>query len=385
MRVLVATTAGAGHFAPLVPFAAALRDAGHAVRVAAPAAFAPVVRRAGFDHVPLADPPPAEIGPVFARLPSLSLEAANAVIVREVFCGIDARAALPAMQAEADQWRPDVILRETAEFASYLVAERTGVPHVQVAMSLAAVEAFMHPLVDQPLRTLGSPSGWAGVAAAPRLTLVPASLEDPDQPAARPSHRFRQPMLPASVPDVPRAWWPASGAPLVYVTFGSVAANLGFFPDFYRAMLTALADLPVRILLTLGEAGDPEQLRPLPANVHVERWWPQEQVMPRAAAMVTHGGFGTTLLGLSTGLPMVVVPLFAVDQYATARRIQAVGAGIALEDGATAPARVHSALDQVLTDGAYRTAARRVAGEIAQLPHPSACVAVLEALVNEGA
>jgi hypothetical protein len=31
MRVLVATTAGSGHFAPLVPFAAALRDAGHTV------------------------------------------------------------------------------------------------------------------------------------------------------------------------------------------------------------------------------------------------------------------------------------------------------------------------------------------------------------------
>jgi hypothetical protein len=48
------------------------------------------------------------------------------------------------MPAVADQWRPDVILRETAEFASYVVADGTGIPHIQVAMSLAAVEAFMH-------------------------------------------------------------------------------------------------------------------------------------------------------------------------------------------------------------------------------------------------
>ena len=70
MRVLVATTAGAGHFAALAPFAAAIRDAGHAVRVAAPASFASAVQRAGFAHAPLADAPSDETGPVFARLPT---------------------------------------------------------------------------------------------------------------------------------------------------------------------------------------------------------------------------------------------------------------------------------------------------------------------------
>lgn len=107
--------------------------------------------------------------------------------------------------------------------------------------------------------------------------------------------------------------------------------------------------------------------------------------MPRAAAMVTHGGFTTTLLGLSAGLPMVVVPLFALDQYTNARRIQAVGAGIALDDSLAAPTRVRSALEQVLNDDTYRAAARRVADEMAHLPHPSASVPVLEALAKHAA
>ena len=125
MRALVATTAGAGHFAALLPFAAALRDAGHAVRVAAPASFASAVRRAGFAHVPLADAPPHELGTVLARLPGLSREnAASAVMVSEVFAGLYARAALPAMRAVVEAWRPDLLLRETAEFASYVAAER---------------------------------------------------------------------------------------------------------------------------------------------------------------------------------------------------------------------------------------------------------------------
>jgi UDP:flavonoid glycosyltransferase YjiC (YdhE family) len=102
--------------------------------------------------------------------------------------------------------------------------------------------------------------------------------------------------------------------------------------------------------------------------------------MPHAAAMVAHGGFGTTLLGLSAGVPMVVIPLFADDQYANARRVQAVGAGVALQDGPAAAGRVRSALEDILNADAYRVAARRMADEIASLPHPSESLAVLEAL-----
>jgi UDP:flavonoid glycosyltransferase YjiC (YdhE family) len=381
MRVLVASTALAGHFAALMPFAAALRDGGHEVRVAVPASFCPAVQKAGFACAPLADAPPEEIGPVFARLPNLSLEAANAVIFSEVFCGIDARAALPAMQAIVDEWQPDVILRETAEFASYLVAERTGTPYVQVAISLDSLEEFMKLHVEQPLRELGSQSGLAGLFSSPRLTLFPASLEGQVQTEARQTHRFQYPMPPASQTRLPQDWWPESDAPLVYMTFGSVAASIGFFPDFYRAAAKALADVPARVLLTLGEAGDPERLGPLPSNIHVERWWPQEQVMPHAAAMVTHGGLGTTLPGLTAGIPMVVVPLFALDQYANARGLHSVGAGVAVENAAAAPSDIRSALERVLNDPGYRSAAHKLADEIAALPHPSTCIGVLESLL----
>jgi UDP:flavonoid glycosyltransferase YjiC (YdhE family) len=82
---------------------------------------------------------------------------------------------------------------------------------------------------------------------------------------------------------------------------------------------------------------------------------------------------------------MVLVPLFALDQYAMARRLEAVGAGIALQNGSAEPARLRLALQQLLTDGAHGNAARRVANEIAQLPHLSATVAPLERLANQSA
>jgi UDP:flavonoid glycosyltransferase YjiC (YdhE family) len=77
---------------------------------------------------------------------------------------------------------------------------------------------------------------------------------------------------------------------------------------------------------------------------------------------------------------MVVVPLFADDQYANARRVQAVGAGVALQEGRAAAAHIRQALEDVLHDSAFRITAGRLADEIAGLPHPSESLAVLEAL-----
>ena len=69
MRGMVSTTAGSGHFGPLIPFGVACREAGHDVRVAAPASFAGAVAGAGFEHAPFADVASEVMGPIFSRLP----------------------------------------------------------------------------------------------------------------------------------------------------------------------------------------------------------------------------------------------------------------------------------------------------------------------------
>jgi UDP:flavonoid glycosyltransferase YjiC (YdhE family) len=114
----------------------------------------------------------------------------------------------------------------------------------------------------------------------------------------------------------------------------------------------------------------------------VERWWPQDRVLPHATALVAHGGFGTTLAGLRAGLPMVIVPLFSMDQFANARQLQATGVGIALENGPDVAARVSEALTRILSDPAYRATAGRMADEVAQLPLAAECASVLATLIG---
>jgi MGT family glycosyltransferase len=167
------------------------------------------------------------------------------------------------------------------------------------------------------------------------------------------------------------------------VTLGSVTGSLGHFGGLYREALDGLADLDARVLMTIGRKLDPADLGPLPANARVERWWPQGAVLAHAAAMLGHGGFGTTMGALAAGVPQVVMPVFTFDQLVNGEHVAAAGAGIAVPMGPGSVTRACDDLRTLLADSSYAAAARRVAQEIAGLPTPDEAVPVLAGLVGE--
>src|SRR6187200_2298348 len=118
MRVLLASTAGAGHLGPLVPFARALRRAGHEILVAAPISAQPRVERAGLPSISVADPLERDLALVRERLRAATLDEANEIVLSETFGRVRSRAALPGMELAMDAWRPHVVVRESCEFAS---------------------------------------------------------------------------------------------------------------------------------------------------------------------------------------------------------------------------------------------------------------------------
>ena len=389
MRVLCATTANDGHFGPLRPFARSLADAGHEVRVAAPASYARVVAAAGFRHEPFADAPRELIGPVMASLPNLAFEEADDVVIREVFARIDAQAALPALMDAVEHWHPDLILRETAELASLGAAQRAGVPHAHVCIGMHEVPPRFAEAIGEPLEELGRLAGLvegamtSALASETVFSLVPEIVDHPGRQIAAGSDdflRYHEPQRAASAPRLPD--WGDREAPLVYVTFGSVTGSLPPFAGAFRAALNALADLDARVLMTVGRKVDPDALGPLPSNAHVEQWWPQAAVLGHAAAVLGHGGFGTTMGALAAGVPQVVVPLFTFDQILNGDHVAAVGAGLAVGRG---PSSVELAAQQVprlLEDPAYAASARRAAAAIADLPPTAEAVHALVRLVG---
>jgi len=387
VRVLFSTTAGSGHFGPLVPFAKACRDAGHAVRVAAPASFAEAVSATGLDHAPFADVPPEVLGPIFGRLPELSRVEANRTVIGEVFGRLDAQLALPGLTEIVAGWRPDVVVREFCEFGSLVAAAKAGVPQVEVAIGVAATIANALPIVESPLAELdaiaGLPEGTAfrALSSGPILSCIPAEVDGEGATGGDRVSRFRDASL-TTGPEAPPLPWGDQDHPLVYVTFGSVAAGLPPFAGVYRAVLDALACEPVRVLMTTGGALEPGALAPLPVNARVEQWWPQTAVMAHTDAVVGHGGFGTTMTALASGVPQVVIPLFAFDQFVNAERVAAIGAGVSLDGGPDAASALAPALADVLCDPAYQEGARRVAAAMAALPEVASSVSFLEELAG---
>jgi UDP:flavonoid glycosyltransferase YjiC (YdhE family) len=389
MRVLLATTAGAGHFGPMVPFASACVRAGHEVLVAAPESFSAHVKRAGFEHWPCADIESEALAKARERIVAAEPEKMNETTI-QVGAELAARAMLPRLLAAVDEWRPGLILRELGETGSLVAGDLRGVRQAQVLVGLDKFVDFTVPLAAPALAGLreeyglsGDPAGkqWLGM---PSVSLFPPSFEEPRDADGPRILRYRDPSNgSASLPSqrAKPSQWANENDPLCYVTFGTVSGSLPFAASALREVVESLASLPVRLLVTIGDDGEPADWGGLPPNVRVERWVPQRDVLAHASVMVCHGGAGTVLGALAAGVPLVVVPQFA-DHPDNAERVAAVGAGLRIGiDGRTTPldpVAVRHAVHQVLTEHSFRDAVGRIAAEIRSLPPATEVTSLLE-------
>lgn len=131
-------------------------------------------------------------------------------------------------------------------------------------------------------------------------------------------------------PDSEKEWRPArelqafldAGKPPVYVGFGSMS---GRHPEnLAKIVLEALAKSDQRGLLLTGWGG--LRAMPVPERVFIIDAAPHSWLFPRVAAVVHHGGAGTTAEGLRAGVPSVILP-FMMDQPFWGRRVSILGVG----------------------------------------------------------
>jgi UDP:flavonoid glycosyltransferase YjiC (YdhE family) len=138
------------------------------------------------------------------------------------------------------------------------------------------------------------------------------------------------------------------GPPPVGIGFGSMTAtNPGATT---RLVIDAVRQSGQRAILLAGWAGIGSVA--LPPEVLVLSTAPHGWLFPRMAAVVHHGGAGTTAAGLAAGVPSVIVPHMA-DQPYWGQRVRALGAGPkpVPRHALTAP-RLASAMLQAVTDDA---------------------------------
>lgn len=134
------------------------------------------------------------------------------------------------------------------------------------------------------------------------------------------------------------------GSPPIVFTAGTAMAH---GRQFFAESLEATRTLGRRAIL-LTQYG--EQLPgKLPPGVMAVDFVSLPQLLPRVAALVHHGGIGTTIQALAAGVPQLVVPM-SFDQPDNAHRVEQLGVGRVLRPGEYVGGRVAAVLGELLGD-----------------------------------
>jgi rhamnosyltransferase subunit B len=171
------------------------------------------------------------------------------------------------------------------------------------------------------------------------------------------------------------AWLEAGPAPIL-VTPGSANVH---GREFFAAAAEACARLGRRGLLLTRF---PEQIpATLPAGVRHAEFVPFSWLVPRAAALVHHGGVGTVSQGLAGGVPQVVMPM-GFDQFDNAARIERLGVGASLPRDRFRGPRLAEVLTGLLGDEQVADRCRNVAARFAGARGLAAAADEVEAVIG---
>ena len=151
------------------------------------------------------------------------------------------------------------------------------------------------------------------------------------------------------------------GAPWVLVTVSS-APQAGEM-ILARTALRALAEFPLRVVLTLTARHPRDELGSIPANARIEQFVPHSAVLKRCCLLVSHAGHGVVAKALSYGVPMVLVP-WDRDQPGVAARAAALGVAEVIARQDLTEQRLSAAVHSVLGTPRYQENAARIAGRM---------------------
>lgn len=116
----------------------------------------------------------------------------------------------------------------------------------------------------------------------------------------------------------------SAGSPPIIFTAGTAMKHAD---QFFRDCIEACQRLGQRgILLTQHPKQLPDEL---PPGIQQFAYLPFSKILPRALALVHHGGIGTTAQAIAAGIPQVIRPM-AHDQPDTAARVEKLGIGVSL-------------------------------------------------------
>jgi sterol 3beta-glucosyltransferase len=169
-----------------------------------------------------------------------------------------------------------------------------------------------------------------------------------------------------------------AGPPPVFIGFGSMPLRN---PKRTTAIvLDALKRTGQRAILHTGWGSIGQ--RELPETVWQTAYVPYGWLFPRMAAVVHHGGSGTTAFGLRAGVPSIIVP-FLFDQFYWGKRVSSLGIGPEpIPHRRLSVERLAEALTRAVADSYMRQRAAELGAKIRAEDGVSEAVAVIQRYVQ---
>jgi len=170
-------------------------------------------------------------------------------------------------------------------------------------------------------------------------------------------------------------WQQLTGEPIVYASMGTLQNGL---VDIFRSITQAAIGLKeLQFVLAVGGQLDPKHFGAVPANVMVVSYAPQIEVLKRSSLCITHAGLNTVLESLSSGVPMLALPI-TNDQPGVAARIADKKVGVVMSPDQASPEHFVAAIKRVLEDSTFRDNVRRVQEAIRSTDGLSIAAGILE-------
>ncbi len=420
-RIVLTTYGSSGDLNPIVALGLGLQARGHAVLIAVEEAHRPAVAAAGLAVHPLPGDNEAVLLPyrrvIFGDISPIAF---TRILLEHSI--------LPTLHETVDALRAacdgaDLLISTMQQAAACIVADVTGLPWVSLALSplaipSASVAPYPLPAALPPsVRSVVNRAIWASArrtgrrlgdeainrvraqySLPPRRDALLRGNRSPFLAAVAVSPAFFHP--PADWPpqvrttgflfwDAPTSWtepleladFLAAPRPVVAVSSGSMSPLVGdVFADFYQTSVAAIRRAGARALVI----GAPPTALPTRwiADALAVPFAPFSTIYPRCAAVIHHGGIGTTAQGLRAGTPALVAP-WGVDQHFDGTQVARLGAGCWLPRRRYTVTRAADVLTMLMHQPVYRERAGVIAGRIAREDGVAAlCSAIADLLMH---
>ncbi|GAA2689815.1 glycosyltransferase [Streptomyces lunalinharesii] len=385
----------------VLPVVRALVQAGHEVLVVLPTHLTTVFDGSGARVEPampnLVDAMVAEAAklPATAGDGTLSPEdfTAPRVKMMDFVAGPHLCGTYQAVLPLAQDFRPDLVLRDGGELCGVLVAEKLGIPHISAPSGTGNIidPESANELLNQRRKEVGlreRADVWS-LYAHGRLDCVPHAYSFAEYPVP-PAFTYRQPtpgpgqhVLPAELAalsgDKPIV--PASVGSSLPVLLEMQARGLDLPDDMlepaetFHAIVKALSSVDCHVVVSTGGVHiDTAELGP---NIRLMDFVPQPLLLQHTQLFLTHCGYNSIREAIRAGTPMAALPQFG-DQHHNANRLAEMGLGEWITD--VSPSGVATVVEQVLHDKKIRQNVRTAQRAMLDLPDIETAVTHLECL-----